>query len=102
MRQLTLLQAAAYVQGAKDLLDKDWFDICQFDTLVKLGDIKDSISGEDYLALRAVHCTHWHKMDPRFRTMLRAKILEILNVDAFIQEPETPLAKVVNFFRKDY
>lgn len=55
------------------LFEKNWFDICTLDKLLKIIGARES--GEAYKMLHALHCVHYDKMPPE----LRSRIPELVN-----------------------
>lgn len=69
------------VQAAvTDLFEKDWFDICVLDKLLKIIDGRKS--GKAYDMLRLMHCVHYDRMAPELRDRIPHLVNECLRQKA--------------------
>ena len=62
--------------AVRDLFDKDWFDICVLDKLLKVIDARKA--GPAYDMLRLMHCVHYDKMPPDLRDRIPHLVNECL------------------------
>lgn len=79
MKEMTEFQIRAVMAGAERMLNGDHFSICDLDNLVKLTG-EGNLSGEDYQALRAVHCVNWGAMGKPLADMVKVKALEHIGI----------------------
>lgn len=64
--------------AVKELIDKEHFDICRFDQILKLSNI--TIPEETYQTLRILHCINYSKMPESFRIRLKASLIEMFSM----------------------
>lgn len=77
-----------------DLFEKDWFDICVLDKLLKILDGRKS--GKAYDMLRLMHCVHYDRMPPDLRARIPQLVNEcLLQSDSVADATETALKGVV-------
>lgn len=87
-------QRAAAVAVTKMLTGKH-FSICDLDAIAATIGRKQALAGQDYAALRAVHCMDWADMGPDLARMVREKCLELLGLPPHVVEMATPEQKPV-------
>lgn len=82
MTDLSEFQQRACAAGVVKMLSGTSFSICDLDALAKAMGRKSALAGQDYEALRAVHCVAWSDMGPELTTMVREKCFELLGLPA--------------------
>lgn len=75
----------AAVTALKNMFEeKNYFDICTVDKILKLtGCIPDK---KDHQALSALHCVHWNEMDADLRNMVMLKTMQMFETPGFDTE----------------
>lgn len=63
-------------QALNDLFNKQYFDICKVDALIKV--IHGSERSEAYALLRTLHCVHYSAMSPSLRDCIPLLVNECL------------------------
>lgn len=75
--------------SVKHIFRKDYFSICDVDTLLKLtGSIPD---GETYRGLSALHCVHYKDMSPKLRGWLFNETIGLFANPGFPLESMEPI-----------
>lgn len=78
MKALNEFHLAAVKHAADHMLYKSkWFCIIDFDTIAKM--LGSEVGGNDYQALRLMHCKHWADMDPQLREQIRTTAMRQLS-----------------------
>lgn len=71
----TDIQKGAIAHALQKMIKVDgWFDICTVDRCIDICQVV--ISSERYKVYRALHCIHWNEMDPDYRNLIIAMILD--------------------------
>ena len=78
-KTLTEFQLLSVQQTLKKLLFGDTFYISDLDGLAKL--LGAEVGGDDYQALRGLHCMKWAEMPTQLREQARRKVVELLGLD---------------------
>ena len=89
-KTLTEFQLLSVQQTLKKLLFGDTFYISDLDGLAKL--LGAEVGGDDYQALRGLHCMKWAEMPTQLREQARRKVVELLGLDLPIAEEIRPPA----------
>ncbi|MGM3410597.1 hypothetical protein [Ralstonia holmesii] len=92
MNDMTEFQQRAAAAAVTKMLTGKHFSICDLDSIAETMGRKSALAGQDYAALRAVHCMHWADMGPDLSRMVREKSLELLGLPPRVIEadPEAP------------
>lgn len=78
MNPLNEFHLAAVKHAANHMLyEGNYFDICAFDEIAKM--LGSEVGGNDYRALRLMHCKHWKDMEPQLREQIRQTAIRQLS-----------------------
>lgn len=84
MNELTEFQQRACSIAVVKMLQGTSFSICDLDAIAKTMGRQDAMGGQDYAALRSIHCVAWADMGPDLARMTREKCLELLGLPPHI------------------
>lgn len=90
MNDLSEFQQRAAAVAVTKLLTGKHFSICDLDAIAQTIGRKSAMAGQDYAALRALHCVDWVDMGPELARMTREKCLELLGLPPVSMEMEEP------------
>jgi hypothetical protein len=90
MNDSTEFHRRAAVAATTKMLTGKHFSICDLDAIAATIGRKQALSGQDYAALRAVHCMDWADMGPDLARMVREKCLELLGLPPEVVEMDRP------------
>lgn len=93
MDDLTEFHRRAAAAATTKMLTGKHFSICDLDAIAATIGRKQALAGQDYAALRAVHCMDWADMGPDLARMVREKYLELLALPPQVVEMERPTPK---------
>lgn len=78
MNPLNEFHLAAVKHAAEHMLyNSNYFCIVDFDNIAKI--LGSEVGGNDYQALRLMHCKHWKDMDPQLREQIRTTAIRLLS-----------------------
>lgn len=80
MNELTEFHQRAAAAAVTKMLTGKHFSICDLDAIAATIGRKQALAGQDYAALRSVHCMDWTDMGPDLARMVREKCLEMLGL----------------------
>lgn len=78
--EMTEFQQRAAAVALRKMLSGPYFSVSDLDAIAETMGRKSSMGGQDYAALRALHCIHWSAMGPELAQMVRDKCCEMLGV----------------------
>lgn len=78
---MNAFQTAAAKTALKHMFEKDYYDICTVDKLIKMTGCHPD--RKDYQALNALHCVHFNEMDSDLRQMVYLKTIQIFDTEGF-------------------
>lgn len=88
MNDISEFQRRAAAAATTKMLTGKHFSICDLDAIAVTIGRKSALAGQDYAALRAVHCMDWADMGPDLARMVREKCLELLGLPPQVIEAE--------------
>ena len=78
MKQLTEFQELSVKNALLKMLRSTHFSVSDFDAVAKLLGKEQELGGDDYRALRTMHCVDYADMKGGLDKMIKLKILELL------------------------
>ena len=91
MNDISEFHRRAAAAATTKMLTGKHFSICDLDAIAATIGRKSALAGQDYAALRAVHCMDWVDMGPDLARMVREKCLELLGLPPHVVEIEQPI-----------
>lgn len=80
MKTMSEFHGLAASTALKKMLAARNFNICDLDAIAKTLSREQFLSGQDYAALRSLHCVEWAEMSPELKRMVKEKCLEMLGL----------------------
>lgn len=90
MDSLSEFQQRASAVAVHKLLTGTYFSISDLDAIAQTMGRKAEMAGQDYAALRSLHCVHWVDMGPELAQMVREKCLELLGLPPRVVDMAAP------------
>jgi len=78
---MNAFQIEAAKTALKHMFEKEYFDICAVDKLIKLTGCHPDRN--DYQALSVLHCVHFNEMSDDLRQMVYLKTIQIFDNEGF-------------------
>ena len=76
------------------MFKKRYFDITALDAIAKTIGKEQNLSGQDYAALRSLHCMDWIDMGPELAGQVKKKVTDFLCLTVFPEEVQATKSQV--------